>query len=100
MGIVKLTPRRKRKHNNKKEKVVFKAGMFPYEPLKEERYLRTIRGSCIVDVIDLDDKKKRFKGELTGRIIPDMSVDMLEVKQKKRRVYIPVDMIEKITKVR
>ena len=81
----------------KKEETLFNINMFSYdEPEKEEKYLKTLKGPCIVTVIINKKKRKRLKGKLTGDTYPGILSDRLELEQKNRMLYIPIYKIESI----
>ena len=74
---------------------VYNYGMFVYEPEKEEEYLKALKGHVKIKV---EGRKKMIKGDLTGHFnlcLGSLS-KKLKVEQKKQRVFIPLNRIDKI----
>ena len=75
-------------------KEIYNWKMFPYEPEKKEKYLKSLKGKDVI--IEIDRKKRKLHGRITGEIYPDAWSNRLKVEQKNRYAYIYLYAINKI----
>jgi len=76
---------------------IYNKNMFEFEPKKEEKYLKELKGFVKIKIYD---RKKFIVGYLNGdNLRYDGMVNKLEVEQEKQRVIIPINSIERIYKI-
>ena len=72
---------------------IYNYKMFQYEPEKERKFLKSLKGKKVI--VEVERRKTKIRG-IVGGIYPDMMSDRLEIKQKRQDVLIPISRINRI----